>query len=108
MVLHYTRQTLEAEAELGELTVLIIHVEGEAVDGRLSPLQEALVANHAIQCGFCTPGVVMSARGLLLRDPDPGEAAILEALGGNLCRCTGYSSILAAVRQAAAEKGGER
>ncbi len=82
-------------------------VEGEARDGQLSALQRALVENHAIQCGFCTPGMVMSARGLLQRKPEPTEEEILEAVGGNLCRCTGYVAILAAVKQAAAEERGQ-
>lgn len=78
-------------------------IEGEAAEGHLSPLQEAFIAEDAVQCGFCTPGMVMSARGLLLRNPDPSEDEIREALAGNLCRCTGYEAIVAAVRRAAAE-----
>ncbi|MFH1609832.1 MAG: (2Fe-2S)-binding protein [Candidatus Bipolaricaulota bacterium] len=78
-------------------------VEGEATEGRLSPLQEAFIVEDAVQCGFCTPGMVMSARGLLLRNPDPSEDEIREALAGNLCRCTGYEAIVAAVKRAAAE-----
>ena len=82
-------------------------IEGEATDGELSPLQEAFVELHAIQCGFCTPGMVMSAQSLLERTPDPSGEEIAEALAGNFCRCTGYSAILSAVRQAAGRQGGE-
>lgn len=94
---------LAAEVDDAELRT----VEGEANDGQLSTLQQAMVDNHAIQCGFCTPGMVMSARGLLERTPDPSDEQILEALGGNLCRCTGYTTILGAVKQAAADEGGD-
>jgi len=76
-------------------------VEGLAEGDRLHPLQEAFIACHGLQCGFCTPGMLMSAAGLLRADPAPGEARIVEALEGNLCRCTGYVNIVAAVRQAA-------
>jgi carbon-monoxide dehydrogenase small subunit len=79
-------------------------VEGEARDGQLSPLQRAFVEENAVQCGFCTPGMIMAARGLLLRDPDPSEEEIVEAMAGNLCRCTGYEAIKAAVRRAAREE----
>jgi carbon-monoxide dehydrogenase small subunit len=71
---------------------------------QLSPLQEAFVEHNAVQCGFCTPGVLISAHALLERNPDPTEEEIREALVGNLCRCTGYLRIIEAV-QAAAEKG---
>jgi carbon-monoxide dehydrogenase small subunit len=77
-------------------------VEGEATDGQLSDLQRAFVETGAVQCGFCTPGMIMSARGLLLRDPNPRDEEIVEAMAGNLCRCTGYEAILEAVRLAAA------
>ena len=82
-------------------------IEGEAANGELSPLQDAFVELHAIQCGFCTPGMVMSAQSLLERTPDPSDEEISEALAGNFCRCTGYSAILSAVRQAADRQGGE-
>jgi carbon-monoxide dehydrogenase small subunit len=71
---------------------------------QLSPLQEAFVEHNAVQCGFCTPGILISAHALLERNPDPTEEEIREALVGNLCRCTGYLRIIEAV-QAAAEKG---
>ena len=76
-------------------------VEGLARDGHLDPLQEAFVAEGAVQCGFCTPGVLISARALLNRKPNPSEEDIREALVGNLCRCTGYVRIVRAVQKAA-------
>lgn len=75
-------------------------VEGEVRDGRLSEIQEAFLAEGAVQCGFCTPGMIMSARGLLRANPNPSDEEIVEAMAGNLCRCTGYEAILAAVRAA--------
>ncbi len=80
-------------------------VEGLARDGRLHPLQEAFIDCHGLQCGFCTPGMLMSAAGLLARNPRPSEAEIVDALEGNLCRCTGYVNIVAAVQQAADKIG---
>ena len=79
-------------------------VEGEATNGQISLLQRAFIEENAVQCGFCTPGMIMAARGLLLRNPDPGEEEIVEAMAGNLCRCTGYEAILTAVRRAAREE----
>jgi carbon-monoxide dehydrogenase small subunit len=76
-------------------------VEGLADDDRLHPLQQAFQDAHALQCGFCTPGFLMTLDHLLLEHPDPGDAEIREALAGNLCRCTGYHGISAAVRIAA-------
>ena len=76
-------------------------VEGLAKDGVLDPLQKALIDEGGVQCGFCTPGVLISARALLDRNPDPSEAEIREALVGNLCRCTGYVRIVEAVQEAA-------
>ncbi|EME97886.1 (2Fe-2S)-binding protein [Streptomyces mobaraensis NBRC 13819 = DSM 40847] len=89
----------------------IVTVEGLAAragvpDGRLSPVQRAFVDAGAVQCGFCTPGLLVAADDLLARDPDPSDADIREALSGNLCRCTGYEKILDAVRLAAARGGG--
>jgi carbon-monoxide dehydrogenase small subunit len=78
-------------------------IEGLAVDGRLHAVQRAFVAAGAVQCGFCTPGLVISAVALLERDPAPSDDDIREALAGNLCRCTGYGRIFAAVRAAAEE-----
>ena len=78
-------------------------VEGLLLPGnRLGPIQQAFVERGAIQCGFCTPGMILSTKALLDRRPDPSEAEIREALVGNLCRCTGYVQIVEAVRQAAA------
>ncbi len=79
----------------------IVTIEGLASDRQLEPLQEAFIAAGAIQCGFCTPGMLINARALLNRNPDPGEQEIREALVGNLCRCTGYVRIIQAVRAAA-------
>jgi len=76
-------------------------VEGLAKDGVLHPIQEAFIACHGLQCGFCTPGMMMSAAGLLAVNPRPSEAEVIDALEGNLCRCTGYVNIVAAVQQAA-------
>jgi aerobic carbon-monoxide dehydrogenase small subunit len=72
-------------------------------DGALHPLQAAFMRAGAVQCGFCTPGLVVAARDLLTRNPDPSEADIREGLNGNLCRCTGYQKIIEAVRLAAQE-----
>jgi carbon-monoxide dehydrogenase small subunit len=76
-------------------------VEGLAEDGRLNPLQESFSEQHALQCGFCTPGFLMLATALLRANPDPTDEEIRDAVASNLCRCTGYQPILAAVRQAA-------
>jgi len=72
-------------------------IEGLAADGRLSPLQQAFLDHGAVQCGFCIPGMIMSAQSLLDRNPHPTEAEIKQGLEGNLCRCAGYSRIIAAV-----------
>jgi carbon-monoxide dehydrogenase small subunit len=79
-------------------------VEGLAQGDRLAPIQEAFVEAGAVQCGFCTPGLLVQAHDLIERRPDPSDAEIREALAGNLCRCTGYEKILDAVRLAAARK----
>lgn len=79
----------------------ILTVEGLAKDGSLDPIQEALIRHGAVQCGFCTPGVLMSVKALLDRTPQPTESEIREALVGNLCRCTGYLSIVDAVKEVA-------
>jgi aerobic carbon-monoxide dehydrogenase small subunit len=80
----------------------ITTVEGLAQGGKLHPLQQGFWDAHGLQCGYCTPGMLMTAYALLARDPDPSESTIREALSGNLCRCTGYQNIVKAVRQAAA------
>jgi carbon-monoxide dehydrogenase small subunit len=79
----------------------VVTVEGLAEDGRLHRVQEAFVETGAVQCGFCTPGLVVAAADLLRRQPDPADDDIREALSGNLCRCTGYQKILDAVHLAA-------
>jgi carbon-monoxide dehydrogenase small subunit len=76
-------------------------VEGLASEDTLNPLQEAFMAHGAVQCGFCTPGVLMSAKALLDKNSNPRREDIVEALSGNLCRCTGYIQIIEAVEQAA-------
>ncbi|MCX6095278.1 MAG: (2Fe-2S)-binding protein [Candidatus Bipolaricaulota bacterium] len=83
-------------------------VEGEAKATGLSVLQRAFIEEGAIQCGFCTPGMIMSARGLLERNSNPTDAEIVEAIAGNLCRCTGYEAIVAAIRRAAKEERDRR
>ena len=79
----------------------IVTVEGLAKDGKLSTLQNTIIQAGGVQCGFCTPGMLISATALLKRNPDPSEADVREALVGNLCRCTGYYRIVEAVREAA-------
>jgi carbon-monoxide dehydrogenase small subunit len=81
----------------------VVTVEGLAEDGRLHRVQDAFVGAGAVQCGFCTPGLVVAAADLLQRTPDPSDDEIREALSGNLCRCTGYAKIFDAVRMAAAQ-----
>jgi aerobic carbon-monoxide dehydrogenase small subunit len=79
----------------------VVTVEGLAEDGRLHRVQEAFVETGAVQCGFCTPGLVVATAALLRANPEPSEDEIREALSGNLCRCTGYAKIFDAVRLAA-------
>lgn len=88
----------------------IITVEGLRQEGKLDALQESFIANGAIQCGYCTPGMLMSAKALLLKNPKPTEEEIRFAMAGNLCRCTGYVNIIKAIRDAACayEKTGRR
>ena len=88
---------LAVEADGHEVTT----VEGLADDGGLSPIQQAFVDHNAVQCGFCTPGMLISAHALLKRNPHPTDAETREALVGNLCRCTGYLRIIRAIRDAA-------
>ena len=82
----------------------IVTVEGLADDKQLDPIQEAIIEAGGVQCGFCTPGILMSSRALLDRNPNPSEEEIREALVGNLCRCTGYVRIVEAVKKAAGMK----
>jgi len=79
----------------------IVTVEGLAHDGQLNPVQQALIDAGGVQCGFCTPGVLITARALLDRNPHPSEEEISEALVGNLCRCTGYVRIIQGIQEAA-------
>jgi carbon-monoxide dehydrogenase small subunit len=78
-------------------------IESMGTPGNLHPIQQAFVECHGLQCGYCTPGMIMSTAALLAEHPDPTDAQIEHALEGNLCRCTGYVNIVASVRQAAAE-----
>jgi carbon-monoxide dehydrogenase small subunit len=93
---------LAVQADGREVTT----VEGLAGDGELSALQRAFVDHGAVQCGFCTAGLLVSATALLRRNPWPSDQELIEALAGNLCRCTGYSKVVAAVRAAANGHGG--
>ena len=81
----------------------ITTIEGLAKDGELHPMQAAFREHHGLQCGFCTPGMIMSAVDLVKRNPDPSEEEIREWLEGNLCRCTGYHNIVKAISAAAAQ-----
>ncbi|MHC6180059.1 (2Fe-2S)-binding protein [Clostridium sp. JNZ X4-2] len=87
------------EAAEGEVQT----IEGEAKCGELSKLQKSFIKHNGLQCGFCTPGMIMSARALLMKNPHPGRDEIKEALQGNLCRCTGYEDIIESVEAAAGE-----
>lgn len=78
-------------------------IEGVAQGGQLHPLQEGFWEKHGLQCGYCTPGMIMSAKYLLSKNPDPNEGEIREAISGNLCRCTGYNKIVEAIQYAAAK-----
>jgi aerobic-type carbon monoxide dehydrogenase small subunit (CoxS/CutS family) len=79
----------------------IVTIEGLSTDGRLHPVQQAFLDADAMQCGYCTPGMILSAAALLKKNPRPTEAQIVEGMNGNLCRCTGYPRIVVAVRMAA-------
>jgi len=83
----------------------VLTIEGLALGGELNPLQQAMWDSHGFQCGFCTPGFLMQITALLSESPDPSEAEIREALSGNLCRCTGYESIVNGVLRAAGHDG---
>ena len=88
---------LAVQADGGE----VLTIEGLAQDGQLHPIQEGFWEMHGLQCGYCTPGMIMSAKGLLARNPNPTEAEIRHGLEGNLCRCTGYQNIVRAIQYAA-------
>ena len=83
----------------------VLTVEGLARGGRLDPVQDGFARCHGLQCGFCTPGMMLTGRWLLDRNPDPSEAEIREAISGQLCRCTGYQNIVRAIRWAADFEG---
>ncbi len=86
--------------------VTVTTIEGLATDGKLHPMQEAFREHHGLQCGFCTPGMVMSAVDLVKRHPNPSEETIRHGLEGNICRCTGYHNIVRAVQAAATNMRG--
>ena len=88
---------LAVQAEGSEITT----VEGLEQNGKLHPVQEAFWEKHGLQCGYCTPGMMLTGCALLARDKNPSEARIREAISGNLCRCTGYSNIVKAIQSAA-------
>ena len=97
---------LAVQADDQEITT----IEGLARDGELHPIQQAFVEHHGLQCGFCTPGMILTAVDLLSRDREPGEETIRHALRGNICRCTGYQPIVDSIRAAGAalEEGAAR
>ncbi len=96
--------TLALEADGSNITT----VEGLAQGGELDPLQQTFIDHGAVQCGFCTSGMLMTAKGLLLREPHAGTGEIKRALSGHICRCTGYTKITEAVEAAAARSEEER
>jgi carbon-monoxide dehydrogenase small subunit len=93
---------LAVQADGREITT----IEGLGIDGQLHPMQRAFHEEHALQCGYCTPGMIMASLDLLRENADPSDEEIREGLEGNLCRCTGYQNIVRAVRQAANEMRG--
>jgi len=94
---------LAVQADGHEVTT----IEGLSQDGQLHPMQAAFHEHHALQCGFCTPGMIMASCALLADNPDPSEDEVRHGLEGNLCRCTGYQNIVAAVQAAAKASAGE-
>ena len=95
---------LAAQVDGREITT----IEGLATDGQMHPLQEAFRRNHGLQCGFCTPGMVMAAASYLAEKPNPTEEEVRESLEGNLCRCTGYQNIVASILDAAGQMSGAK
>ncbi len=94
---------LAVQAQGGQVTT----IEGLGRVGALHPIQEAFIECHGLQCGFCTPGMIMSTAALLAENPEPDDESIRAALDGNLCRCTGYANIVEAVRHASATMAGK-
>ncbi|MFZ1993007.1 MAG: (2Fe-2S)-binding protein [Solirubrobacteraceae bacterium] len=94
---------LAVQAEGAEITT----IEGLGTEGNLHPMQEAFWNNHGLQCGYCTPGMIMSASALLARNPNPTEEEVRYGLEGNLCRCTGYHNIVKSVLDAASKSGAQ-
>lgn len=86
----------------------VLTIEGLGSPGMLHPLQEAFIINNTVQCGFCTPGIIMSAKALLDENPNPSREDIQEAISGNLCRCTGYLPIMEAILEASRRNSGKR
>ncbi|HSL15194.1 MAG TPA: (2Fe-2S)-binding protein [Actinomycetota bacterium] len=95
---------LAAQADGREITT----IEGMARDGEMHPLQEAFHRNHGLQCGYCTPGMIMAAASYLKENPSPTEEEVRMALEGNLCRCTGYQNIVTSILDAAGQPSGAR
>ena len=89
---------LVLQAEAAHITT----IEGLSADGEIHPIQRAFIDHHGLQCGFCTPGVILTSVDLLSRDPDPADDTIRHALRGNLCRCTGYQGVVESIRAAGA------
>lgn len=84
----------------------VLTIEGLAKDGKIQPIQEGFWVKHGLQCGYCTPGMIMAAYQLLMRNPNPTEEEIREGIAGNLCRCTGYQNIVEAIKYAAEKMRG--
>ena len=95
---------LAVQAEGREVTT----IEGIATDGQMHPIQDAFHRNHGLQCGYCTPGMIMAAAGFLQENPNPTDEQVRESLEGNLCRCTGYQNIVKAILDAAGTMSGAK
>jgi carbon-monoxide dehydrogenase small subunit len=95
---------LAVQAEGREVTT----IEGIAADGQMHPIQDAFHRNHGLQCGYCTPGMIMAAAGFLQENPNPTDEQVRESLEGNLCRCTGYQNIVKSILDAAGAMSGAR
>jgi carbon-monoxide dehydrogenase small subunit len=95
---------LAVQVDGGEVTT----IEGMATDGQMHPIQEAFHRNHGLQCGYCTPGMIMAAASYLKENPDPTDEQIRESLEGNLCRCTGYHNIVKSILDAAGQMSGAK